>query len=58
MDLRTAVFFVGSVAAMLNAVTSQRVWNTLDRRLGTLKLVVRTRNETRRSSARKRTVDA
>ena len=43
---------------MLDAVTSQRVWNALDRRLGTLELVVGARDETRRSAARERAVDA
>jgi len=43
---------------VFDPVTSQRVWNALDRRVGTLELVVGARDETRRSAAGERAVHA
>ena len=57
VKLPTAVTLVRSVTAVFHSVTSQRVWNTLDRRRRTLELVVGTRDETRRTSAWESSVD-
>ena len=54
----TAVALVGAVAAVFDAVTSQRMRNAFDRRRRTFELVVGTRDETRCSRANERAVCA
>ena len=56
--IHTAVLLVGPVTAVVDPVASQRVRDALDRRLGTLELVVGTGDEARRSAARERPVHA
>ena len=58
INRHTAVLFVGSVAAVFDAVTAQRVRDALDGRLGALELVVRARDEARCPAARERSVHA